>query len=199
MKKVLFTATIAIFALAACNKTQPAENTITEAAKDPARGVRIAYVHSDSLQSKYLYYVELSEQLKKEEEAATRELEKRQQDFQINMNLYQQEAPKMTPQQRQANEADLMRVRDNYMAYEQQLTQTLLKKQEELNTKMKSDMDSVLVKMKDELSLDFILLYNEGGALIYANKDFDITKAVVEKLNENYLKVKAAEGEAEKK
>ena len=170
-------------------------STVSEAISDPNRGIRLAYVHSDSLQSKYLYYVELSDQLKKEEDAATRELEKRQRDIQIEVNLYQQEAPKMSPQQRQQSEADLMRVRDNYMAYEQQLTQTLLQKQEELNTKMKSDMDSVLVKMKDELNLDFILLYQENGALIYANKDYDITGVVVKRLNDNYLKKKAEQGD----
>ncbi len=174
-------------------KTEKA--TTSEAIKDPNRGIRLAYVHSDSLQSQYLYFVELSDELQKEEAAATKELEKRQRDIQIEMNLYQQEAPKMTAQQRQASEADLMRVRDNYLAYEQQLTNTLMKKQEELNTKMKSDMDSVLVKMKDELNLDFILLYQENGALIYANKDYDITAVVVERLNDNYLKKKAEDNE----
>lgn len=174
------------------------KEAVSEAINDPNRGIRLAYVHSDSLQSKYLYYVELSEELKKEEDVATRELEKRQRDIQIEMNLYQQEAPKMSAQQRQQSEADLMRVRDNYMAYEQQLTQTLLKKQEVLNQKMKDDMDSVLVKMKDELNLDFILLYQENGALIYANKDYNITTAVVERLNENYLKKKAEEGTEDK-
>jgi outer membrane protein len=152
-------------------------------------------VHSDSLQSQYLYFVDLSAELQKEEAAAQKELEKRQRDIQIEVNLYQQEAPKMTDQQRQASEADLMRVRDQYLAYEQQITQTLVKKQEELNVKMKSDMDSVLVKMKDELNLDFILLYQENGALIYANKDYDITEVVVERLNDNYLKKKAEENE----
>jgi outer membrane protein len=162
---------------------------------DPNRGIRLAYVHSDSLQSQYLYFVDLSAELQKEEAAAQKELEKRQRDIQIEVNLYQQEAPKMTDQQRQASEADLMRVRDQYLAYEQQITQTLVKKQEELNVKMKSDMDSVLVKMKDELNLDFILLYQENGALIYANKDYDITEVVVERLNDNYLKKKAEENE----
>jgi Skp family chaperone for outer membrane proteins len=74
-----------------------------------------------------------------------------------------------------------------------------MKKQEQLNKAMKDDMDSVLVKMKDELNLDFILLHSEGGALVYANKDYDITDVVVEKLNENYLKSKTEEADKPKK
>lgn len=188
---------VILLATGTFDKKESESAKTSEVIKDPNRGIRLAYVHSDSLQSQYLYFVDLSEELQKEEAAATKELEKRQRDIQIEMNLYQQEAPKMTPQQRQASEADLMRVRDNYLAYEQQLTETLMKKQEELNTKMKSDMDSVLVKMKDELNLDFILLYQENGALIYANKDYDITEVVVDRLNDNYLKKKAEDNSEE--
>jgi outer membrane protein len=186
---------VILIATGTFRKKEKASATTSAVINDPNRGIRLAYVHSDSLQSQYLYFVDLSAELQKEEAAAQKELEKRQRDIQIEVNLYQQEAPKMTDQQRQASEADLMRVRDQYLAYEQQITQTLVKKQEELNVKMKSDMDSVLVKMKDELNLDFILLYQENGALIYANKDYDITEVVVERLNDNYLKKKAEENE----
>jgi outer membrane protein len=176
------------FGKSSIKSTDKAE--VSEAIADTNRGIRLAYVRIDTLQSKYLYFVELSEQLAKEEEVARKEVEKRQRDIQIEVNLYQQEAPKMSPQQRQQSEADLMRVRDNYVAYEEQLTATLMKKQEQLNKSMKDDMDSVLVKMKDELNLDFILLHSEGGAIVYASTDFDITDLVVEKLNENYLRTK---------
>ena len=39
--------------------------------------------------------------------------------------------------------------------------------------------------LKDELNLDFILLYEEGGQIIYANTDFDITERMVRMLNES--------------
>jgi hypothetical protein len=35
------------------------------------------------------------------------------------------------------------------------------------------------------LNLDFILLYEEGGQIIYANDEFDITERMVNMLNEN--------------
>jgi len=39
--------------------------------------------------------------------------------------------------------------------------------------------------LKEELNLDFILLYEEGGQIIYANDEFDITERMVNMLNEN--------------
>ncbi len=84
--------------------------TVSEAVTDPSKGVRLAYVRTDSLEKNYKYYQELSEQLQQEEAKIQKQIEAKQRDFQIELNLYQQEAPKMTPEQRQASEADLMRV-----------------------------------------------------------------------------------------
>lgn len=166
----------------------PANTTLSQAVTDPSKGVRLAYVRTDSLEKNYKFYQELSTQLQQEEAKIQKQIEAKQRDFQIELNLYQQEAPKMSPEQRQASEADLMRVQKQYEMWTQEQSETLLTKQQELQTNMKHDMDSVLYKMKDELLLDFILLYDENSALIFANEDYDITNVVVERLNENYLK-----------
>ena len=50
---------------------------------------------------------------------------------------------------------------------------------------MREDMDKAIAVLKDELNLDFILLYEEGGQIIYANTDFDITERMVTMLNES--------------
>ena len=168
--------------------TSTKEAKVSTAVADPSKGVRLAYVRTDTLQKNYKYFVELSEHLQKEEQKIQNEVERKQRDLQIEFSLYQQEAPKMTPEQRQQSESDLMRVQQQYEMWAREQSDILMEKQQDLQIKMKSDMDSVLVKMKDELALDFILLYDENSALIYANKDYDITDVVVEKLNENYDK-----------
>ncbi len=81
-----------------------------------------------------------------------------------------------------------MRVQQNYETWANEQSTLLMQKQQELQKSMKSDMDSVLVRMKDDLALDFILLYDENSALIFANPAYDITETVVAKLNENYEK-----------
>ncbi|MDB2502944.1 hypothetical protein N9W87_02625, partial [Schleiferiaceae bacterium] len=50
---------------------------------------------------------------------------------------------------------------------------------------MREDMNSAIEVLKEELNLDFILLYEEGGQIIYANDEFDITERMVNMLNEN--------------
>jgi len=195
-------ALIGVLYLAFFNKKSNTEKTDSPAGEavlsSPDRAVRMAYVRADSLQKQYKYYIELSEELRSDEEKIMRDMERKQRDLQIEFNLYQQEAPKMTPQQRERSEADLMRIEQQYRAYEQQIKESLMMKQRDLQTQMKDDMDSVLVVMKDELNLDFILLYDEGSSIIYASEDFNITDVVVDRLNANYDK-KKADGKKEKK
>ena len=177
MKRII-TAIAAVALLGSC--TQPA--TI-ETSTD--KGVRLAYVRIDSLQSQYDYFQELVEELQAEEEEIVADLQRRQQSLQENIALYQQEAPKMSARQREANEADLRRVQQQYMAVEQGAQQQLMLKQTDLSNQLKKDMDVAIEVLKDELNLDFILLYEEGGQIIFANEEFDITQRMVAMLNEN--------------
>ena len=175
MKK-FFLAMASIALLASCQ--QPAvENT--------DKGIRLAYVRIDSLQSQYHYFQELVLELQAEEAEIVTELQRRQQSLQENIELYQQEAPKMTARQREINEADLRRVQQQYMAIEQGAQERLMVKQKALTTQMREDMNGAIEVLKNELNLDFILLYEEGGQIIFANTEYDITERMVTMLNEN--------------
>lgn len=91
----------------------------------------------------------------------------------------------MTAKQREANEADLRRVQQNYLQIEQAAQGQMMKRQNDLTVMMREDMNTAIELLKEELNLDFILLYEEGGQIIYANAEFDITERMVSLLNEN--------------
>ena len=176
MTKFLLAA-VGLSTMASCSQPATVENTES--------GIRLAYVRIDSLQSQYEYFEELALELIEEEKVLVEDLQRRQQTLQENITLYQQEAPKMSARQREANEADLMRVQQQYLQVEQAAQDQLLRKQADLTNMLKEDMDKAIAVLKDELNLDFILLYEEGGQIIYANTDFDITERMVNMLNEN--------------
>ena len=176
MKK-FFLAAVGLSMMASCSQPAPVENT--------DKGIRLAYVRIDSMQSQYNYFQELADELQAEEQQIVADLQRRQQTLQENIALYQQEAPKMSARQREANEADLMRVQQQYLQVEQAAQDQLLRKQADLANMLKADMDKAIAVLKDELNLDFILLYEEGGQIIYANTDFDITERMVNMLNES--------------
>ena len=171
-------AAIGLSMLASCQQ-QPTAVENTE------KGIRLAYVRIDSLQSQYNYFQELVGELQAEEEKIVVELQRRQQELQTNIELYQQEAPKMTARQREANEADLRRVQQNYLQIEQAAQSQMMQRQNDLTVMMREDMNSAIEILKEDLNLDFILLYEEGGQIIYANDEYDITERMVNMLNEN--------------
>jgi len=171
-------AAIGLSMLASCQQ-QPTAVENTE------KGIRLAYVRIDSLQSQYNYFQELVGELQAEEGKIVVELQRRQQELQTNIELYQQEAPKMTARQREANEADLRRVQQNYLQVEQAAQGQMMQRQNDLTVMMREDMNSAIETLKEELNLDFILLYEEGGQIIYANDDYDITERMVNMLNES--------------
>ena len=171
-------AAIGLSMLASCQQ-QPTAVENTE------KGIRLAYVRIDSLQSQYNYFQELVGELQADEEKIVVELQRRQQELQTNIELYQQEAPKMTARQREANEADLRRVQQNYLQVEQAAQGQMMQRQNDLTVMMREDMNSAIETLKEELNLDFILLYEEGGQIIYANDDYDITERMVNMLNES--------------
>ena len=176
MKK-FFVAAIGLSLLASCSQPAAVENT--------QKGIRLAYVRIDSLQSQYTYFQELADELQAEEQEIVADLQRRQQTLRENIALYQQEAAKMTQAQRNANEADLMRVQQQYQQVEQAAQERLMRKQTDLANMLKADMDEAIAVLKEDLNLDFILLYEEGGQIIYANDEFDITARMVEMLNES--------------
>ena len=176
MKK-FFLAAIGLSLLASCSQPAAVENT--------QKGIRLAYVRIDSLQSQYTYFQELANELQAEEQEIVADLQRRQQTMRENIALYQQEAAKMTQSQRNANEADLMRVQQQYQQVEQAAQERLMRKQTDLANMLKADMDEAIAVLKEDLNLDFILLYEEGGQIIYANDEFDITARMVEMLNES--------------
>ncbi len=189
-------AAVGLSIMASCSQPASVENTekaIPTGNTD--KGIRLAYVRIDSMQNQYNYFQELAEELMAEEEEIVADLQKRQITLQENIELYQQEAPKMTQSERAANEADLMRVQQEYMQIEQAAQEQLLRKQSDLSNMLKADMDKAIAVLKDELNLDFILLYEEGGQIIYANTEFDITERMVNMLNANRENVSEEEGD----
>jgi len=195
MKK-FFVAAVGLSMMVSCSQPASVENTEKAIPMgNTDKGIRLAYVRIDSMQNQYNYFQELAEELMAEEEEIVADLQKRQITLQENIELYQQEAPKMTQSERAANEADLMRVQQQYMQIEQAAQEQLLRKQSDLSNMLKADMDKAIAVLKDELNLDFILLYEEGGQIIYANTEFDITERMVNMLNANRENVSEEEAD----
>jgi len=173
MKKLLLI-TFGIAVLGSCKNPNNADST--------ASGLNIGFVRMDTLQDKYNYFQELVEELNGEQAEIIADLELRQQSYQEDLQDYQERVPRMSQRQRERTEEKLMRDRQAYMDAEQNAEAKLLEKQADLSRILKDELDKATIILKDELNLDFVLRYEDGG-ILYGSDEYDITDRMLELLN----------------
>ena len=159
------------------------------------KGVRVAYINTDSLVSKYDLHRELGEKLKIKAMALENDMAKKAQVFQQNVQLLEQQAPGMSQEQLQAAQMDLQQTQQQLMAYRDQKGTELAKEQRALDSLIMDDLKDVVEGIKDELGLDYILSYDPNSILLAANENYNITEVVVDRLNEKHSKTKAVKEE----
>lgn len=150
------------------------------------KGVRIAYINTDSLVEKYDYHRELRSKLEKRAKQLEQDLEKKSRTFQENVQLLQQQADQMSEAELQAAQMDLQQIQQQLMDYRDEKSGELAEEEQELNLLIMDDMESILENIKEEFNLDYILSYDPSSILLAANEDYNITDIVVERLNKKH-------------
>lgn len=150
------------------------------------KGVRIAYINTDSLVEKYDYHRELRTKLEQRAKALEQDLAQKSEVFQENIQLLEQNAANMSEEELQQAQLDLQQSQQRLMMYRDEKAQELADEEQQLNLLIKDDMDGILDKIRDEYQLDFILSYDPSSILLDANEEYNITDMVAERLNEKY-------------
>jgi outer membrane protein len=160
--------------------------SLPDALREPGSGLKIAFIELDSLVANYNLHKDLRKKLENKFKQAEGEFQNRVKSFEKDYKYLEQEAPRMSEEQLQRAQMDLARLEQSIMKMREEKMQELAEEEDRLNKKLKDDVDEVVGAMKRELGLDYIFLKEPSGVLIQANEAFDITKIVLERLNENY-------------
>ena len=157
----------------------------------PNGSPNIAYVESDSIMTQYELVDTLKGDLVKLSDSLDKDFTKRQEGFQARVNLFQQNVQNGKIQTKDdysrhetalaAEQEQLMNLRDSYYAMVQ-------KKQIAMNKQILDSIVSVIEKYPEEFPYDYVLDYNSGTGILYANDKLNITVKVVDRLNKEYKK-----------
>lgn len=161
------------------------------------KGVRVAYIDTDSLVSKYELHKELAEKLQAKARLLENDMAQKAQVFQQNVQVLEQQAANMSQDELQAAQMDLQQTQQQLMAYRDQKGAELAKEQRALDSLIMDDLKDVVEGLKDELGLDYILSYDPNSILLAANENYNITGIVVERLNAKNNKSKASKEDEE--
>ena len=185
MKTTLIVLLGSVLAFSSC-ETKEGGQPVSESASVAKSDLALAYVNSDSLAAKYLYFEEVNGKLEEKKAKYEKEFANRATGLQRQIEDFQKTANNMTIAQARAIEEDLTRKQQNLQQYQQTLTQDLLKEESKLNRELYEAVAKYLENYGSENGLDFIFKHSTGGEIWYGNSALDITEPIIEGLNAQY-------------
>lgn len=154
----------------------------------PAGGAnRIAYVNIDTLEAKYEVLKTKRDEFKRRQEQMESELQRSYAQMQSDATEVQKKAQAntLTQAEYEAAQKRLGQMQQSLESRKQSLTEQLMKEQDDFNKNLKSSLDSFLEEYNKTKHFDYVMSYSgSGSALLYVNKQLDITKDVVDGMNE---------------
>lgn len=150
---------------------------------DASSALRVGYIRTDSLLTKYERHKNLQAQLEKKVKSLEREWERKMSVFQENLKVLEEEAPNMNQQQLQMAQQELEMKQQELMAYRERKTQEVMREEQELNASLFEEVYDAIDVIKEKLGLDMIFMWDIGGSLVWADESFDITNEMAEELN----------------
>ena len=178
---VLAVAVMVLFVLFFAGRKGQEERVVPQGEQLP-----IAFVNMDTLLLNYDLYNSMSEELLREEERSratinqkANQLQADAADFQkkLENNAFLSEARARSEQER------LMKKQRELQELDNRLSQELVAKQTALNEKLNHIVDSVILEYNKEKQYQLIISNAGHTPLLYADKVFDVTKEVLDRLN----------------
>ncbi len=152
----------------------------------------IGYIDVDSMQQEYKLYDELSNKLKAREKKYEKELNSKSTAFEKKVMEFQQKAPTMTQFEGQTRQKELAeeeqmlyKMRDDFAV---KFQDEQIKLNEELQTKIKGYIKEYNADKKYDIIIGSSRL---GNMVLYFDEGINLSKDIVEGLNEEYDKKKA--------
>ena len=163
---------------------QPAEAGV----KNPAevKGKANVYVNVDSLLTKYEFFKDTQKVLESKKFQLENELATKGRNLQNKAAFFQQKAPTMTMEQGRATEAALQKEQQEIIQYRERAAQGLGLEEQKKNEELYNKIYEYLKKYNAQNKYEFVLGYTKGGGILFADTDNDVTRKVLDGLNQEY-------------
>jgi outer membrane protein len=157
-----------------------------------AGSMTIAFINSDSLMSQYLLFQDLKDEIEKETIHLSNDIQQREQALRNQFMSYQKkvESGNISYDDARKTEENLGRQQQSLIELSEKYTSQIADKEYFMSKQILDSITEMIVVMKKEYDFDYVLGYTQGAGILYADPKYDITAIVVQKLNDNYKKIK---------
>lgn len=154
-----------------------------------AKGKAVVYVNTDSLMSKYEYSLKIQDDVNVKRSTMENTIRAKQNAFQNKLNEYKNKAEYLTPTERAKVEADLGNMQADGENTSMELQGKLQSEAAALNEQLFFKVEEFLKSYAKANGHIYVLQYTRGiSPILYGDSNLDVTKDVVNKLNELYKK-----------
>lgn len=189
---VLLVAVIVLYALYFSNRqSAESEAVATDDGKGNAVATKIVYINTDTLMNNYLLAVELNEAFLKKQEERRTELNVKAKSLDQEANEFQRKLQNngFLSEARAIDARDQLLVKqENLRRLQQEMIDKTAREQSDLNKKLLEEITDFLQEYNQERGFSIVLSTQIGGNVLYAENGFDITRDVVNRLNQKYKK-----------
>jgi outer membrane protein len=178
---ILFILVFTLFISIACKK----ESTMSTQTSDNSTGLKIAYVNGDSILFHFKDFRKESEAMEIKQRDLEQQLQSKGAALEKEIMTYQQKAQTgtMTGKEMEAREKYLSTRQEAILAERDKMAQEIMRETTEINKRLQAVMQEKLNAIKKEEGYAFILSYVEGGPVLVADEQYDITDRVLKELN----------------
>ena len=156
----------------------------------PMPNAGIVYVNSDSLLNQYEFYKNEKSQFEAAQNRIKNELKSQGEHLQQEVDLYQKQAIGMTDAEKAQKEEQLTMKQQQLMQKKDELLSKLDEDQGKSSEELYSRLNQYLKKYNKNRNYNFVLGFQKGGGILFANDSLNITKDVIEGLNKEYVEEK---------
>ncbi len=147
---------------------------------------RIAYVKSDTLLKYYEFFKAEQAKFQAKESRLSKDVENREVSLQKDLEAYRSAEANMTRAEIYNAQAQLTKRGENLELFKQSVSQSLMVDQDKFNKDLYSRISAFLKTYSEQNGFQLVVQYTTSSDVLYGAEPLDITKPVLDGLNEAY-------------
>jgi outer membrane protein len=163
-------------------KEEPKQEATQTKEEEP---LEVRYVNSDSIWANYDYVKKVRKDLTQKQSEYRTDLEQRMAAFEKEVMAFQEEAPQMSRFEGEQKQKVLMEKEQELGRIQEDLSSKLMNMEDKMNRDIRTTILKYLKKYKEE-NVDLILDFSSNSSVLMVEDSLDITKRVLEGLNQEY-------------
>lgn len=170
---------------------QDADSLLTDSLALPGTDARIVYVDAEVLNTEYQFIIDKYEELEKEQMRIEKQVERKLRSAEERYLELESQAPTMTQSQLEQAQMELQQLQQEITEFQEKAASDFRRKEAAAQDEFFSNIRSFLQDYNKDGRYDYILTYQKGGQILLMNESYDITREVIDGLNDHYRKKQA--------